>query len=77
MMFNPVNKLFSDPYLWLDSDDPRRGMTDEEILVKYIDLSSSDLNIEERCTVMNIIKSHKQAFSVRDEIGKCPNIKMI
>ena len=66
----------SDPYLWLDSDDPRRGMTDEEILDKYIDLSSSDLNIEERSTLMNIIKSHKQAFSLRDEIGKCPNIKI-
>ena len=29
-----------DPYPWLDSDDPRREMTDEEILDKYIDLSS-------------------------------------
>ena len=51
-------------------------MTDEEILDKYIDLSSSDLNMEERSTLMNIIKSHKQAFSLRDEIGKCPNIKI-
>ena len=25
---------------------------------------------------MNIIKSHKEAFSLRDEIGKCPNIKI-
>ena len=24
---------------------------------------------------MNIIKLHKEAFSLRDEIGKCPNIK--
>ena len=37
-----------DPYPWLDSDDPRRGMTDEEILDKYIDLSSLDLNTEKR-----------------------------
>ena len=66
----------TDPYLWLDSDDPRRGMTDEEILEKYIDLSSSDLNIGERSTLMNIIKSHKEAFSLRDKIGKCPNIKI-
>ena len=79
---NPVGNVqsseqaVSDPYLWLDSDDPRRNMTDEEILDKYIDLSSSDLNMEERSTLMNIIKSHKQAFSLRDEIGKCPNIKI-
>ena len=25
---------------------------------------------------MNIIKEHKQAFSLRDEIGQCPNIKI-
>ena len=36
-----------DPYPWLDLDDPRRNMTDEEILHKYIDLSNSDLNPEE------------------------------
>ena len=28
----------SDPYPWLDEDDPRRDMTDEEILYWYIDL---------------------------------------
>ena len=36
-----------DPYPWLDSNDPRRDMTDEEILDKYIDLSNSDLEPEE------------------------------
>ena len=25
---------------------------------------------------MNIIKEHKEAFSLRDEIGQCPNIKI-
>ena len=35
-------------YPWLDLDDPRRDMTDEQILEKYIDLSSSDLNTEEK-----------------------------
>ena len=49
---------------------------DEEILDKYIDLSSSDLNTEEKSTLMSIIKLHKEAFSLRDEIGKCPNIKI-
>ena len=51
-------------------------MTDEQILEKYIDLSSSDLSTEEKVTLMNIIKLHKEAFSPRDEIGNCPNIKI-
>ena len=51
-------------------------MTDEEILDKYIDLSNSDLEPQESNALMDIIKSHKEAFSLRDEIGKCPNIKI-
>ena len=66
-----------DPYPWLDSDDPRRDMADEEIFDKYIDLSSSDLNTEEKSTCMGIIKLHKEAFSLRDEIGKYPNLKAL
>ena len=65
-----------DSYPWLDLDDPRRDMTDDEILDKYIDLSNSDLEPEESNTLMNIMKSHKEAFSLRDEIGKYPNIKI-
>ena len=65
-----------DPYPWLDEDDPCRDMIDEEILDKYIDLSNSDLTSDEKETLMNIIKEHKQAFSLRDEIGQCPNIKI-
>ena len=65
-----------DLYPWLDKDDPHRDMTDEEILDKYIGLSNSDLTSDEKETLMNIIKEHKQAFSLRDEIGKCPNIKI-
>ena len=63
-------------YPWLDSDDPRSGMNDEEILDKYSDLFSSNLNAEEKSTLMNIIKLHKEAFSLRDEIGKCPDSKI-
>ena len=72
----PHKESEMDPYPWLDSDDPRRDMADEEILDKYIDLSSSDLNTDEKSTLMGIIKLHKEAFSLRDEIGKCPNIKI-
>ena len=65
-----------DLYPWLDKDDPHRNMTDEEILDKYIDLSNSDLTSNEKKTLMDIIKEHKQSFSLRDEIGQCPNIKI-
>ena len=50
-------------------------MTDEEILDKYIDLTNSDLT-QMRRGLMKLIKDHKQAFSLRDEIGKCPDIKI-
>ena len=66
----------NDPYPWLDEDDLRRDMMDEEILDKYVDLTNSDLTPDEKGTLMKIIKEHKQAFSLRDEIGKCPDIKI-
>ena len=66
----------ADPYPWLDCQDPRRNMTDEEILRKYIDLSQSILNEEEKEELMEIILKYKAAFSLRDEIGECPNIKI-
>ena len=66
----------NDPYPWLDEDDPRRDMMDEEILDKYIDLTNFDLTPDEKGTLMKLIKDHKQAFSLRDEIGKCPDIKI-
>ena len=66
-----------DPYSWLDEDDPWRNMTDEEILYKYIDLSNSHLtNKKEKEEVIDLIVTYKKAFSLRDEIGKCPDIKV-
>ena len=65
-----------DPYPWLDEDDPRRDMTDEEILYRYIDLSESHLTHKEKEEVMDLIVANKEAFSLRDEIGKCPGIKV-
>ena len=66
----------NDLYPWLDEDDPRRDMMDEEILDKYVDLTNSDLTPDEKGTLMKLIKDHKQAFSLRDEISKCPDIKI-
>ena len=51
-------------------------MSDEQIFEKYIDLSASDLSSQEKDTLMNMVKLHKEAFSLRDEISKCSNIKI-
>ena len=63
-----------DPYPWLPKDDPRRNMSDEEILRKFVDLSKSDMTDEEKEELMELILDHRDAFSLRDEIGECPNI---
>ena len=66
----------SDPYLWLESDDPRRKMTDEEILEKYVDLVDSDLTKMQKTELVKIMIKYKKAFSLRDEIGTCPKIEV-
>ena len=65
-----------DKYPWLDPEDERRNMTDREILEKYIDLGTSCLNKEEKLKVMDMLYKYKDAFSLRDEIGTCPNIEV-
>ena len=51
-------------------------MTDQEILDKYIDLESSCLTKEEKKEVMEMLYKYKEAFSLRGEIGTCPNIEV-
>ena len=63
-------------YPWLDSSDERKFMTDCEILEKFIDLDSSCLTKEERKEVLDMSYKYKEVFSLRDEIGTCPNIEV-
>ena len=65
-----------DFYPWLDEEDPQRNMTNEEILYKYIDLPKLHLTSKEKEKVMDLIVTYKKAFSLRDEIGKSPDIKV-
>ena len=65
-----------DKYPWLDLDDEQRYMTDKEILDKYINLDNSCLNKEEKKEVLDMLYRYKEAFSLRDEIGTCPNIEV-
>ena len=61
---------------WLDDNDERKYMTDKEILDKYINLDKSCLTKKEKKEVRNLIYEYKDAFSLRDEIGTCPNIEV-
>ena len=63
-------------YPWLDDVDERKYMTDKEILDKYINLKDSCLNETERNQVMEMLYEYKDVFSLRDEIGTCPNIEV-
>ena len=65
-----------DKYPWLDLEDERRNMMDREILEKYIDLGTSYLNKEENLKVMDMLYKYKEAFSLREEMGTCPNIEV-
>ena len=51
-------------------------MTDREILEKYINLNNSCLDKEEKMKVMDMLFKYREAFSLRDEIGTCPNIEV-
>ena len=49
-------------------------MSDKEILEKYINLDNTCLQEEEKKEVIDMLYKYKEAFSLRDEIGTCPNI---
>ena len=66
----------TEEYPWLDNSDERKYMSNREILDKYIDLDRSCLTREEKEEVGNLLYEYKDAFSLRDEIGTCPNIKV-
>ena len=60
---------------WLDNSDEKKYMSDKEILRKCINLDNTCLMEDEKEEVMNMLFKYKEAFSLRDEIGTCPNIE--
>ena len=71
---NPHREPWEDPYPWLAEDDPRRFQSDAEILFEKIDLRDSALMKKEKAKLMKMILKYRDAFSLRDEIGACPNL---
>ena len=47
-----------------------------EILDKYVDLEKSLLSDSEKKQIMGMLYKYKDTFSLRDEIGTCPNIEV-
>ena len=43
---------------------------------KYINLNNSCLDKEEKIKVMDMLHKYRKAFSLRYEIGTCPNIEV-
>ncbi len=64
-----------DPYPWLEKDDPRRTMTDMECIEKF-NLDDSVLTPENKRHFQKILLKYKDAFSLRDEVGVCPYLKV-
>ena len=61
---------------WLDDMDKRKYMMDREILDKYVNLDNSCLTKVEKKQVRDLLYQYKDVFSLRDEIGLCPNIEI-
>ena len=51
-------------------------MADREILEIYLDLEKSCLTDKEKKEVMDMLNKYKDVFSLKDEIGICPNIEV-
>ena len=79
-LFNTLNKKqkldTGKEFPWLDNSDERKYMSNREILRKYIDLDNTCLMEDEKEEVMNMLFKYKEALSLRDEIGTCPNIEV-
>ena len=61
---------------WLDDTDERKHMTNREVLDKYVNLDNLCLTKSEKEQVRDLLYQYKDAFSLRDKIGLCPNIEI-
>ena len=66
---NKLQEKKVEPYPWLEPDDPRRKLTDRQVIESMINLSQSCLSKEKQEEVHNLLVKY------RDEIGTCLNIE--
>ena len=65
-----------DPDTWMEPSDPRRGKTDREIFDMNLNMTKSALSNRGKKRLKELCIENRPAFSLRDEIGECPNIKV-
>ena len=61
-----------DPYPWLDAEDSRLNMTNEEILCLKVPLDKSVLTAAEKEQLLKLMLENTSPFRIWDEIGTCP-----
>ena len=61
---------------WLQDTNERKYMMDRKILDRYVNLDNLCLTKIEKAQVRDLFYKYKDAFSLRDEIGLCPNIEI-
>jgi len=70
-----INQDGSD-YQWLKDSDWRKFTPDAKILQKQVNLTKSALSETEKEEFMQLLQENIEAFSLRDEIGTCPNLEV-
>ena len=65
-----------DPYPWLEPNVPREKNDIQKIMESTLTFHQSYLSKEEQEEVYNLLVKYWSAFSLRDEIGTCPNIEV-
>ena len=77
MSANDMNKSTpNDKYPWLDPDDIRQNMTDNEILRMKLNLKDSVLDEKGKEEFLEKVGQFTDVFSLRYEIGTCPFIEV-
>ena len=61
---------------WLEDTVKRKHIMDREILDKYVNLDNSCLTKIEKTQVRDLLYKYKNAFSLRDKTGLCPNTEI-
>ena len=73
---NMVPDKEKDPYPWLEEDDPRRKMSDKEIILQNMGMSEACINQSLGNQWLKDVIANKDVFSLRDEIGVCPHMEV-
>jgi hypothetical protein len=64
-------------YPFLDDDDKKLGMTEEEIVRTEIDITETRLSLDGQTKLRNIISENKESFSLYGEVGTCKSAEPV